>query len=151
MWFRVFGTSAGEPAPVTLLEHLHGLGLGVTGHFHGDEQGWFRAELLGGPLAAPLVLERFLAAEEGIRAELNNWAAWIESTGEDPNQALLMRHMIASQQLFTLHLPGGPKVKETVQKIGVPLCQVLAEQTDGVFQMDGEGFFDASGTLLLRE
>src|SRR5262249_50891904 len=70
-WFRIFGTNDVQPEPAALLEYLHGLGMEVEGHFHGDEKGWFQADLIVPDGRAVLKLERFLAKEEGIRAELN--------------------------------------------------------------------------------
>jgi hypothetical protein len=149
MWFRVFGTSETEPAPSALLEHMHGLGLPITGNFVGDDEGWFRAELADadGPMA--LSLERFLASEEGIRAELNNWAAWIETTGEDAIQTRLMQHMIATRQLFTLRGQSGDM--DLRDQVCLAVCGFLGRETAGVYQVDQRGFFDADGTLLLKE
>jgi hypothetical protein len=116
MWYRVFGTDAGPVPPASLLEHLHGLGFEAAGHFRGDEQGWFQAELRLAEGRAALQLERYLAEEEGIRDELNTWAAWLEEAADDPQRDDLMRHLIATAQLFTLRAwccagssPGGPK------------------------------------------
>jgi len=64
-WFRVFGgDTAVEPA--ALLGNLHGAGFPVTGHFRGDDRGWFRAELVFADDAPPVVVERYMADEEGI-------------------------------------------------------------------------------------
>src|SRR5262249_10907812 len=92
-WYRVFGGSDVEPAPAALLEHLHGLGLKVACRFYGDDQGWSRAELL---LQDGTILElaRYLTDEDGIRAELNTWAAWVESVAEGPDVARLMQRLI---------------------------------------------------------
>jgi hypothetical protein len=144
-WYRVFGTSDTEPAPAALLEHLQSVAPGAGAHFRGDDQGWFEAELsCGGP--APLRLERFLASEEDIRAELNNWAAWIESTGDGPGQVRLMQHMISTRQLFTLRPSGGAGAQ-----VAVAVCRYLAGATEGVYQVDNQGFFAPDGTLLLSE
>jgi hypothetical protein len=128
------------------LEHLQGLGLPVQGRFTGDDQGWFRAELLPEGAAVPLALERYLVSEESIRAELNNWAAWVETTGDGPEQTRLMQRVIGTAQLFTL-CPAEGSGREFCEAV----CRHLARQTDGVYQVDGHGFFDAAGTLLLKE
>ena len=105
MWYRVFGASEAEPQPEAVLEHLHGLGLAVPGHFHGDAQGWYRAEFVLPRGATPLVAERFLGSEEGIRAELNAWAAWLETAEYSPHHRRLMQDVIATRQFFTVRLP----------------------------------------------
>jgi hypothetical protein len=149
MWFRVFGTNDAQPQPAALLEHLAAEGLEVTGQFRGDDLGWFRAELACGPDSLPL--ERYLVSEEGIRAELNNWAAWIETCEGNPHQGRLMQHMISTTQLFTLRQPLQPADRALVEKVCVAVCQHLARETAGVYQADARGIFAADGALLLRE
>src|SRR5207244_3512321 len=106
LWYRVFGTSDVQPAPAALLEHLNVPGRTVAGHFRGDDLGWFGAELVYAEDAPPLELQRYLAGEDGIRGELNGWAAWLETREENPNHGPLMGRVIGTKQLFTLPLPG---------------------------------------------
>lgn len=145
-WFRVFGTNTTQPEPAALLEHLRGLGAEVEGHFRGDDQGWFRADLVLDPEDEPLRLERYLATEDGIRIELNTWAAWLE----EADQYDLMVRMIQTTQLFTLHAPGDDGEGD-VEQLCVTVCRFLARSTDGVYQVDHQGFFAADGTVLVRE
>ncbi len=93
----------------------------------------------------PLIPEasRYLSTEEGIRAELNTWAAWVESTGDGPIQQRLMQHLISTRQIFVLH--------DAPPELAIPVCQHLARVTEGVYQVDGQGFFDADGRLLVAE
>jgi hypothetical protein len=151
MWYRVFGTNPTEPAPAALLEHLQRTWAGVTGKFSGDEQGWFRGELISPAGDISLELERYLASEEGIRAELNSWAAWIETQEGNPHQGLLMQHMISTTQLFTLKPVGNQVGLGRAQKQCEAICRFLARETEGVYQVDGEGFFAPDGALLVKE
>ena len=96
-------------------------------------------------VSAPLHLERFHADEEGIRAELNSWAAFLE-TCDGPHQVALMERAIQAKQLFTLHDPS-----DDVLLVCVALCQQLAIETVGFYQIDGVGFFDADGTQLVED
>lgn len=145
MWFRVFGLNDNQPDPAAVLELLHGLGGEVSGHFHGDDLGWFRAELLLG--GTPLSLERYLTAEDDLRNDLNTWAAWLESVPANPHQGQLMQHMIGTKQLFTLQVPSDANCQDRVTN----LCRFLARQTDGVYQVDQQGFFAVDGNLLVPE
>jgi hypothetical protein len=142
---RVFSRSEIMPDPEELLARLRAGGLAVEAHFRGDSAGWFSAEIIQGE-GAPLSLERYLAGEEGIRAELNSWAAVLETWEDNPHQVPLMERVIQSTQLFILQDPGTPDAP-----VGVAVCRLLAELTDGVYQADGQGFFTAEGTLLLGE
>ncbi|SRR5579885_2427172 len=154
-WFRVFGLSAAAVEPAALLEHLHGQGLPVAGRFRGDDRGWFRAELVFAEDAPPVIVERYFADEEGIRAELNSWAAWLEEQEGNPHHGPLMERLIGTAQLFTLHQP----IEETsdaedaglVERLCLTCCRHLAAATDGVYQADHGGFFAADGALLVPE
>ena len=147
MWYRIFGSNDSEPSPASVLEHLSGLGAAVAGQFHGTDGDWFGAELLVAG-KVPLGLERFLASEEGIRAELNSWAAWLETCAPEAEQAHLMERMIQVRQLLTLQRPDDA---EEAGSVCEALCQFLARATEGTYQIDGRGLFAADGTLLAEE
>src|SRR3954464_14159068 len=130
-WYRVFGGSEVQPAPGMILEHLNGLGRPVTGSFQGDEAGWLRAELTG-PGLPLLELERFLAGEEGIRAELNSWAAYVESCGDSPDHFRLMERLIQTRQVFTLRCLGEGEDNTRADELCLALCRFLAGRTEGI-------------------
>jgi hypothetical protein len=144
MWYRVFGSSEVEPPPPALLEFLQTLDPGIRGHFRGDDLGWFAVELRL-PEGGIMTLERFLSTEDDIRAELNHWAAWVESNGEDVHR--LMQQIISTKQVFTLRIED----EEADEALYVDLCRYLAGITEGVYQIDGQGFFDAAGGRLIAE
>jgi hypothetical protein len=141
-WYRVFGGNDKLPAPAAVLECLRALGAAVHGDFRGDDSGWYAAAIEVGD-GRSFSLERFLADEEGIRAELNGWAAWLETCGDGPPIVLLMERIVQSRQLFTL---SGPD-----ERLCIGLCRFLAEATTGLWQADGRGIFAADGTLLVPE
>jgi hypothetical protein len=151
LWFRVFGENDTQPEPAALLEVLRGMGVEVEAHFRGDDQGWFAAELILASGETPLYLERFLASEDGIRAELNTWAAWLETCDYRPNYQSLMQHMVSTKQLFTVRKPIDHANEILMDKLCIGICQFLARATDGVYQADNQGFFAADGALLLQE
>jgi hypothetical protein len=143
VWYRVFGSSSEMPAPAAILTFLTGRFASVSGEFATDAPGWYQAELLVDGVR--LQLERYLAEEEGIRAELNSWAAWLETREDAPGHVRLMERMIQTAQLFTLHGGEGP------EQVCIDLCRFLAGVTAGVYQIDGRGFFAADGSLLVAE
>jgi hypothetical protein len=148
-WFRVFGTNDAQPEPARLLEEARRLNPDVSGRFRGDDLGWFRADLALAGEEPPLPVERFLSSEDGIRAELNTWAAWLEETGR-PEAVPLMQHMVSTTQVFTLG-PLDPDADLTVESLCAGLCRFLAKETAGVYQVDGQGFFTADGALRVPE
>jgi hypothetical protein len=149
MWLRVFGSNEIQPEPAALLEFLCGLDPACYGNFRGDDRGWFQAEFYRQGQVF-WRLERYLAGEEGIRADLNSWAAWLETAEANPNHGWLMEHIINARQLFTLQPAENPIVPDAV-RIGTELCRYLARLTSGVYQVDGVGVSAADGTLLVAE
>ena len=150
MWYRVFSLAETEVPPSALLEHLHGQGLTVAGHFRGDDLGWTAGELVL-PDEARVALTRYLADEDDIRDDLNSWAAWLETADYSPNAAPLMEHMIRTAQLVTLRKPVGASDEITLERVCLEVCRFLAGRTRGVYQIDGQGFFAADGALLVQE
>jgi len=150
LWYRVFCRSGVPVKPAALLECLLNLDVAATGWSDRPGDAWTQAELDYGA-AEPLQLERFLAGEEGIRAELNTWAAFLETCEYSPNNVPLMEHMIQTQQLFTLRRPLDVADEGLAVHLCVALAQELAAATDGVYQVDGEGFYSPDGVLLVPE
>jgi hypothetical protein len=150
MWFRVFGTDERQPEPAAMLEHLHANGFDVRADYRGDDQGWFEVELTLGA-GIPVRLACYRAKEEGLRDDLNGWAAWIEAQENTPNQGRLMQHVIRTTQFFTFELAPDHPQAGSLYLAGVALCRFLSHRTAGVYQVDGQGFFEADGTLLLQE
>jgi hypothetical protein len=146
LWYRVFGANDEQPTPAAILARLQEFAAGVRGDFTGDDAGWYAAVIHAG--GAQLHLERFLVTEEGIRAELNSWAAWLETRGEDASAVRLMERVIQTRQLITIERPSDAALAES---ICLDLCRFLAAVTDGVYQADGQGFCDSDGTVLVRE
>jgi hypothetical protein len=148
VWYRVFGRSDSPVPPAAVRACLTEQGDEVDGQFNGEAD-WTAAELRLG--ADTLELERFSSTEEGIRAELNNWAAFLETCDHSSNNVPLMEHMIQTRQLFTLRQPPLPDDPARLDELCLGLCRYLAERTDGVYQVDEEGFYTPDGVLILPE
>ncbi len=151
IWYRIFGTKDLQPGPAVVIEQFRSLGIEAEGRFYGDDQGWFQVELRSARDIPFLAIERFLAEEEGIRAQLNTWAAWLETAEENPNHGWLMQHVISTCQLFTLHELSEEFERPVIEKLCLTFCRFLARETAGVYQVDEQGFFAAEGTLLVEE
>jgi hypothetical protein len=139
-YYRVFGTADAHPDPGAVENALRASGIDAAGEFRGDEDGWFHALIQGSGLACEV--NCWLSTEEDIRRELNTWAAWVESTGDGPQQARLMGLIVTARRLYTA---SGDEA------LCLALARSLAEATAGVYQIDGAGFFERDGTLLLAE
>ncbi|HKB38935.1 MAG TPA: hypothetical protein VKD72_21005 [Gemmataceae bacterium] len=150
-WYRVFGRGEQQPAPAALVECLRELGVANPAHFRGDEEGWTLMEVALAEGVSPLSVECFLTREPGIRAELNNWAAWLETCDYSPNSLALMERVIQARQLYAMRRPLDHADELRLEKVCGGICRFLAAATDGVYQYDTEGFFAADGTLLLQE
>jgi hypothetical protein len=98
-----------------------------------------------------LEVNRYLTKEEGIRAELNAWAAWLETQESQATHERLMLQVVRTEQLFSIYLPGSLAGNQRRKELCLDLCRYLARESSGVYQVDGLGFFDLDGTSLLEE
>lgn len=151
MWYRVFGKSETEPSPAVLAASLHEQSLIVEPHFKGDDLGWTAGEFRFPNGGTPIYLERFLASEDEIRTDLNAFAAELETCDYSPNHRMLMERAIQTKQLFIIRSPLDSPNELFAERILTHTCQLLAKLTDGVYQIDGRGWFAANGELLLQE
>lgn len=144
-WYRVFCASDTIPAPADLEAVAVGAGLSVSLEAAQEAEQWFWLRLQMGDEA--LEISRFLSDEEGIRVELNSWAAFLESCSEGPEHAALMERTIQSRQLFYFECSRMSPFAD----VAVRLCKRLATIAEGFYQIDDEGFFAADGSLLVAE
>jgi hypothetical protein len=135
-WYRVFGSKADVPD----LSKLR-----ATYRLAANEQGWYQVHfpLLWGEIE----LNRWLTKEDGIRSELNTWAAWVEANA-GPGLDGLMRHIVTTQQLFTWSIDATAVDAAAFSAL---LCRFLCDATSAVYQIDGVGFIGADGMLLIPE
>lgn len=138
-WHRVFGATDPCPASADLQQCLAEAGFSLHWRFFAEGGEWFRAEAMFSE-GRMFALERWHSEEEGIRAELNRWAALVELGEETPLRVHFMERVIQTRQLFTIE----------ESPCALVLSQYLAAQTNGFFHIDGQGFFDATGNLLFR-
>src|SRR5260370_24033079 len=96
-----------QPDPQSIVQFLRDLGMEASAEVHGDDLGWFRLDLVFAKGGQMLQVARFLAKEEGIRAELNTWAAWLETLEEQPMHSRLMQQVISTVQMLTWQSPTG--------------------------------------------
>jgi hypothetical protein len=151
MWYRVFGKEESEPSPASLAAGLHAAGLAVEPHFKGDDLGWTSGELRLQGGGSPILVERYLASEDDLRDDLNAYAAELETFDYNPNHRLLMERAIQTKQLIVLRSPLDTPNEVIAERVLIHVCQFLADQTEGVYQIDGRGWFAANGELLLQE
>ncbi len=151
MSFRVFGKSKEQPDPRPLAELANRFQLPVEGEVFGDDQGWTRLELQFGKTRFEVIVERYLAEEEGLKESFRTWAAWIESANHDPANDWLLEHLINTQQLFTIETETEPADAPLVHQICTELARQLARATKGIYQEDDLGLLSADGKLLVRE
>jgi hypothetical protein len=151
MWYRVFGHSATEPPPAALVAQLAAAGIACEPHFRGDDLGWTAGELRLPAGGTPVYLNRYLTDEDDLRDDLNAHAAELETCDYSPNNGMLMQRVIQSKQLVTLRKPVDAADEIALEKVLEESCRFLAAATDGVYQIDGRGWFSANGELLLQE
>lgn len=136
-WIRVFAASDAVPDAAGLAARRAGEAPPAA-----TDAPWYRLDL-GGPDGPSVVLERWLADEEGVRAELNGWAGHLETFAPDRQAVALMERTIQARQLITLQADD--------EAAGVRLARSLASLTGGFYHVEDVGFFAADGTMLLAE
>ena len=148
-WYRIFASLETIPEPAGIESVVAGSGVDARISWSADVAGWYRADIALGQ--SSLVVERWLVSEEGIRAELNTWAGYLETCSDSPNHEALMERAIQARQLFTLQRPTEQANEEIGDRLCEALSRYLAALTQGFYQVDERGFFSADGTLLVRE
>lgn len=151
MWLRVFCAEEAEVLPSWLAAVLAEHGHLVDPHFRGDDLGWTSGELRFREPITPIILDRYLVQEDELRHELNTFAALLESMDFSPNAPELMRKVIQTQQLIVLRRPVDHSDEARLEAILDCVCREIAQQRDGIIQIEGQGWFAADGTLLLQE
>ena len=122
----------------------------VEAHFRGDDLGWTAAELRFGH-GSPVYAERYLTEADDLRDDLNNWAAILETCDYSPNHIMLMERVIQSVQMITLRKPIDHSDEISVDRLCLETCRFLAANSDGIYQIDADGWYAADGELLLKE
>src|SRR5262245_17758618 len=148
MWYRVFCRSEIELKPGELLARIQLPNRRVSGQFRGDDLGWTAAELTVGT-GSPVFVDRYLTSEDDLRDDLNTWAAWLETQVNEPNLARLMEHVIQSRQLVTVRKPVDHPNEVVVEDLCRAVCRALAAEADGIYQVEGDGWFAPAGERLL--
>ena len=145
-WFRVFLLQEDGPEPFRIMECLHSLIPEVKGKFRTDEDGWFQL-ILDHSSIGELTIDHFLTSEKGVRAEINTWAAWLESK----QQFDLMERIIQVKQILSFEVT--PEMEDNVSDLLVykRLALALAALAEGVVHMDAVGLLESDGTLLIED
>lgn len=150
MWLRIFGRSSAIPSPTAFVKQLHHDGYTAIPTFKGDDLGWTEASLAFST-GSPILLSRYLTVEDDLRDDLNAYAAELEGYTFQPAATALMERVIQTQQLITLRMPVDHADEVKLDSLCETICRWLANQTDGVYQADGRGWFAADGTKMVEE
>ncbi len=145
-WFRVFMLQEDGPEPSSFMESLQLILPEVTGKFRADEDGWFQL-ILSHSSFGELSIDHFLSSEKGVRAEINTWAAWLES-----KQRLdLMERIIQVKQILSFEVTPELEENGTDPSLFKKLSLTLASISQGFVHIDGIGFIEADGSLLIED
>jgi len=150
MWYRVFCRSAEEMPPGDLLAHVREQGIPVEARFRWDNLGWTAADFILGQ-GTPVFAERYLTDTDDLRNDLNTWAGYLETLDYSPNSIPLMERVIQTKQLITLRKPLGHSDEVGVDRLCEFLSRALATASDGIYQVEGNGWYAADGELLVKE
>jgi len=150
MWYRIFCRSAEELPPGDLLAKVREQGIAVEARFKWDNLGWTTADFTFGQ-GTPVFAERYLTDTDDLRNDLNTWAGYLETLVYSPNSVPLMERVIQTKQLITLRKPLGHSNEAGVERLCEALARTLAAAADGVYQIEGNGWYAADGDVLVKE
>ena len=150
MWQRVFGRGDMGLTPGQIAGGLAAAGHACVPHFKGDDLGWTSGELHF-PSGSPVLLAHYLTKPDDLRADLNAFAAELETMTYSPNSPALMERVIQTREMVTLRKPFDHSDETKLDALCEFLVQSLAAASDGVYQIDGRGWFTADGQLLVQE
>ena len=151
VWYRVFSLQREPVSPSALAQFLHDQGLPVEPHFRGDDTGWTNAQLMRPGEGTPVSVDRYLTDIDDLRDELNAFAGLLETLNYSPNNTRLMEHVIRTQQFVAYRKPLDHANEATLDTLCETLGKYLAQQTEGILQIDGLGWFAADGERLIEE
>lgn len=142
-WRRIFARRETVPPLERIREALACHHWPLEGSYVYDDTGWIEAtfETMSGNFR--WTIRRYTRADDDIRGELQSWAAFVETFPDNPHCQVLMNHLTGTQQVFTFEQPDGMP-----DQTSLALCRCLAQAAEGVYQIDGSGFFTATGESL---
>jgi hypothetical protein len=149
MWCRVFSANETMPQPASVQQFLAAKGIDAPLVVTGDDLGWTSIEFGDGQSQEGLRIDRYLTDEDELRDELDTWAAWVESMSNDLDAIGLMQSIISTRQLFTIR--ANEREESSINELQVQIGQWLAQETNGICQIDGLGFFSSTGSNLLAD
>lgn len=151
MWYRIFAATPNVPNVQALLAYVSDQKTKIHGLFqHAPDEEWFVLELVFGS-GSSVCIERFLANEPGIREELNSWAGYLETLDYSSKAVPLMERTIQAHQMYTLRRPIDHANEVLLDHVCLQACTFLAQSTGGFYHIDGRGFFEADGQVLVEE
>jgi len=151
MIHRLFAPVETNVPPSEWMAHLEALGFTVEPHFRGDDLGWTSGTLLLPGGGTPVQLERWLTTEDDLRDDLNNHAAELETMTFNPHHTKLMELVIQTKQLIAIRKPIDHADDAGLTDLCEAIVRFLAVRLNAIFQIDGEGWYNPAGELLLPE
>ena len=148
---RVFCRSDAHLPVAAIVGELFARGFKPVPHFKGDDLGWTGGTLILPGNGSAIQVDRFLTDEDELRPDLNRFAAELETLDYSPNHRPLMEWVIQTRQMVAFRRPIDHADEATLDRFCDALAQFVAAKLDGVYQMDGRGWYAADGTLMLEE
>ena len=98
---------------------------------------------------ASIILYRSVRGDEGdvFNDEIEEFQEALNSVADAPEKQAVQQILQNASQIFACYIPDD--LNETGWELVESLLEKLLEATDGSLQVDGEGFFDKEGELLL--
>ncbi|MFP4321342.1 MAG: hypothetical protein ACLFTK_02715 [Anaerolineales bacterium] len=95
--------------------------------------------------AAPLVVDLVDAGQDITRREIQTFLQRVSALGNEPDQGLVLDVLTRTQAIIMIGVPddydnAAPALDDTLD--------IVSNAAEGLFQVDGEGFYDGNRLIL---
>lgn len=149
---RVFTRSPRVPSPQAIADYLRGRRFEArveSGVYSRGYEGWRRLHLFYAEGRSPLVLER--QPLHGDAPLPDRLRALMDATATAPDsrdKRRILEFLAQASQVFELSLPLDFDRGAGRRLISSELLNYLQKESDGLIQVDGEGYFDRNRVIL---
>lgn len=147
--FRVYGTNEAIPNVDEIIEFLEESEFEVTIESDDEEEEeWNELFVYEASLDEPVSLYR-LTEEDGAEDEVETVLSHLTENGNGDESAKELRHTIENcMVIYGVDVPDEAEDDDNALVLSSLIVQLLAQKCDGIYCVDGEGFFNDAGDLI---
>lgn len=150
-WIRVFGTNQQTPRASEIQTSLLRCGMFVQSDVDGDDGSWEQVRLRHELASESVQLELLPPDDPELADEIEPILDWLSEQPGSPNAQVLRETLSRVSQVYIIGVPDSAQLGTPNGQMTILLARLLSRWSDGLYQVDNEGFYDRHGTLLQRD